>query len=293
MKGIFRFLIIVCFCWGGCVESKVDNTPHSEVPVKKKVIETDYSKMSARQLLDTYYIPPYLRASFKRHLYDTCIFKQDTMVFRGEKYSHRCYYLFPSLELTHTANFIFSVYSRGDSTWVWVNMAGERIYLRDSPDEVTFFNVDKDEVPFYTGFESVEEILSLFDKAGELPVAEFDREGIIKGQRGPNWRCRFKKIFREDGLKLQNPDYPQFKFFIRYPYRFREMNKPVTRRDRAKMLPPWLFWDFSDYFCYFSTWGCVGVEELPDFSNFPGADTSSLKPIRSSDAYNPSPLIPS
>ena len=83
---------------------------HARQPQESKNMATGTEinplKMSATELKEVYFVPPYLRAaSHDRHLYDTCIFERDTMEFRGRKFAYACYFLFPALCKCENVNF--------------------------------------------------------------------------------------------------------------------------------------------------------------------------------------------
>jgi len=206
--------------------------------------------------------------------------KRDTMEFHGKHYFYSAYKMFPSNIGSCSVNIHAFVYKNcSDTTWMIFQVPVESVAIRDTPSEVLFMQCDQ----YGEGQEDIAEILSLFDNAETLPEAKLDEKGVIESMRNATWRCAFKKNYREDGLELKNDKYPLFEFFIRYPYKLTGRNSPETIQDRAKMLPPWLFYDLSDYYKYFSNWGESKIK-VPDFSNFPGAEMTDLKPIRWDDA---------
>ena len=240
-------------------------------------------KMSATELKEVYFVPPYLRAaSHDRHLYDTCIFERDTMEFRGRKFAYACYFLFPALCKCENVNFSISSYKNQDTTWIRFAVTFNVMYIRHTKNDAMFVGVGDQLFPYEYGFESVEEILKIFNDAPAYCNAPLDEEGVVRKYRSQPWQVHFNKIYREDGLELKSKEFPKFKFFIRYPYRLEGSSFVKSRREKATMLPPWLFWDLSDYFCYFSPGSCIG-RKVPDFSNFPGADTSSVVPVKYND----------
>ena len=270
-------VIILLWVFSGCSAPQKQGANSNAGPIETVNVET--KDMSIEEICTTYLVPPYLSAArTERHLYDTCIFKRDTVDFCGEKYYRSAYKLFPSNFKTCYANFFAIAFKNGsDSTWVLMSSPWERLAIVQSRENVTFFNPED-----WANPDSIEQVMALFSKSADLPSARLQSDGVDASIAGTHWKCEFKKNYHEGCLELKSITCPNCSFYIVYPYKIKHNESSTRIREGADMLPPWLFYDFSVWFNYFSNDKAIRISH-PDFSDFPGGTRSSLKAVRWDD----------
>lgn len=269
MINVKTYYVILFLCMNlCCVASKEEVTHDDGVQCFKAQIRDSPSKdfnIDIQKWTEFVESPTYVKSNDQnRHFYDTCIVEKDIVNYNGKTYQYSYYYMLPSLSKSAVENFMAYCFTSSDTSWIKLKIPSETTFIMDTPETLTLVRLKLPIEKNYIGRNDIDKLLYIFKNTRLLPIARFNKEGLEKDERTKEWVATFRKKYYKNGVDIINIDGQNFSFFIKFP------DTQYSKYDFKKNLslfPPWLLYDFSDYYCYFSRWGCCGIE-LPAFDQY-------------------------
>ena len=218
--------------------------------------------------------PHYLPVdSANRRMLDSCMLEHDTITFAGKKYLYTQFQLYPGESkcrsnsaldegdsecCVYFRNYRIYSYETNDTTYSVIATPRGEIILFDDAIKLTIIRIGSRE---YHNILRKCHLRTLSDSpirvalemlvCDTIPVAKFGDVYQMETLKKGSWKSNYDKIYYRKGLYLKNSDGECNEWFLEYPY---PANKRASKEEIvrcAKQLPPFLFYNSSDYYWMF------------------------------------------